>query len=149
MSAAQQSVFCDRVRAQVSLELDGELSQLERRMLDGHLARCADCRVFADGVRTFTTELRAAPLEMISRPVVMRLPRRFSPASGQVGLAAAVAIAVVGSVLQLGLPGTQAPPSIEKPSRFPTLAEGRQEMSRAIADAYSFERHRTGSTAVI
>jgi predicted anti-sigma-YlaC factor YlaD len=149
VSAVPQSLVCIRVREQVSLELDGELSQLERRMLEGHLARCADCGAYADDVKKFTTELRTAPLEPIRRPVIVHCPRRISLARAQVGLAAAVMIAVVGSVLQLGLPSVQDQSTIQEPTRFPTLAEGRSEMQRAIVDRKTFQRHRTGPTIVI
>ena len=43
MSAVYPLSVCARVREQVSLELDGELSQLEQRMLAAHLERCAAC----------------------------------------------------------------------------------------------------------
>ena len=34
---------CDRAREWVSLELDGELSELGAARLDAHLVRCAAC----------------------------------------------------------------------------------------------------------
>ena len=49
MSAAYPQTVCSRVREQVSLELDGELSQLEQRMLGAHLERCGGCAAYADG----------------------------------------------------------------------------------------------------
>jgi hypothetical protein len=66
-----------------------------------------------------------------------------------VGLAAAVALAVVGSVLQLGLPGLERETTLQQPSRFPTLTEGRNEMKQIVADGRDFRRHRSGSTVVI
>ncbi len=68
MSVVHRSLVCDRVRAQVSLGLDGELSQLETRMIAAHLSRCADCAAFEEDVRTFTSELRAAPMEQLEQP---------------------------------------------------------------------------------
>ncbi|MDQ4018324.1 MAG: zf-HC2 domain-containing protein, partial [Actinomycetota bacterium] len=44
---------CERAQAWASLDVDGELSQLERGLLAAHLRRCAACAVA-------TTELRAA-----------------------------------------------------------------------------------------
>ena len=76
---------CEGVRAQVSLRLDAELSQLELRMLEAHLGRCADCREFEAAVAEFTTELRAAPLEPLARAVVIPRRRGFSVVGAQVG----------------------------------------------------------------
>ena len=77
-------LVCDRVRAQISLELDGELSQLERAMLTSHLARCTDCRVFEAEVTAFTHALRAAPLETLSVPIsIAQAPLRSRPPPGR------------------------------------------------------------------
>jgi predicted anti-sigma-YlaC factor YlaD len=62
MSAGLSPLVCDRVRGQVSVMLDGELSQLEQRMVASHLARCGDCRMFEESVREFTVQMREAPL---------------------------------------------------------------------------------------
>ena len=51
MSAVYPQSVCARVREQVSLELDGELSQLEQRMLGAHLERCGACATYAADVR--------------------------------------------------------------------------------------------------
>ena len=87
MNAVGASVACDRFREQASLSLDGELSQLERRMLDAHLARCPSCSAFAVEVTAFTEDLRAAPLERPRRPIVVQRPRRIATARLQVGIA--------------------------------------------------------------
>ena len=50
-----------------ALAPDGELSLLERRLLDAHLARCAACRRFADLVAHVTAELRAAAAQRPAR----------------------------------------------------------------------------------
>ncbi len=143
-------MVCERVRAQVSLELDDELSQLERRMLDAHLICCPDCRAYAADVAAFTTELRAAPLEQIERAIIVHRPRRGSLARLQVGVAAAVAIAILGFVLQLDFPGAERSSTVVRtPTRFPTLAEGRSEMLQITADGRAFHRHRSGSSFVI
>ena len=95
MRAARPSLVCDRVRAQVSIGLDGELSQLERAMLSSHLERCADCQAYETDVTGFTRALRAAPLETLARPVAVQPRRRFVATRLQVGAAAAVAVAVL------------------------------------------------------
>ena len=144
MSAVPLPVVCERVRMQVSLELDGELSMLEKRMLDAHLARCADCRAYADEVVSFTTELRSAPFERFDGNIVVRRPSRVGSLRAQVTLAsaAAVAIAVVAAALQLE-PSTSARSSASaRLSQFPTLADGQREMKQVVADGRAFRRHR-------
>jgi len=109
MSAVRPSVVCERVRAQVSLQLDDELSQLERRMLAAHLERCADCRSYADEVSAFTRTLREAPLEALERPLVLRRARRPSIARLQIGVAAGLAVAILGAASQFPVSETQGP----------------------------------------
>jgi predicted anti-sigma-YlaC factor YlaD len=87
--------------------LDGELSQLEQRMVASHLARCADCRTFEQTVREFTFQMREAPLESPSVPVAVRRSRRAVLSAANVGVAAMLAVAVLGVVSQLGSPGAQ------------------------------------------
>src|SRR6266508_6170062 len=97
MHRTGHSVACDRVRAQISLEVDGEISQLERAMVAAHTLRCADCHAFRARVRVFTSELRAAPLVRPPANLHVRRPRRISlVARYQAGVAAAMALAIVG-----------------------------------------------------
>jgi predicted anti-sigma-YlaC factor YlaD len=142
-------VVCERIRAQISLELDGELSELERRMLETHLLRCPACGAYSADVTDFTTMLRNAPLEQMRRAIHVHVSRRAAFARVHIGLAAAVAIAVVGSVLQLGLPAFERDTTLARPSRFPTLTEGRNEMKQIVADGRDFKRHGSGPTVVI
>jgi predicted anti-sigma-YlaC factor YlaD len=93
------------VRAQISLELDGELSQLERAMVAAHAVRCGGCRAFRSGATAFTRELRAAPLERPPASVPVRRPRRLaSVARFQAGVAAAMALTIVGVATQVAAP---------------------------------------------
>jgi predicted anti-sigma-YlaC factor YlaD len=110
MNAVRPSLVCQRIREQVSLQLDDELSQLEERMLAAHLLRCSDCRVFEQSVREFTEDLRAAPLESQRQPIaVRRRTRRVSLTAGQVSAAATLAVAVLGVLSQVGMPSAQRP----------------------------------------
>ena len=61
---------CERARAQASLALDCELSELERAWLRTHLADCESCAAFVAGLREVTLELRAAPKPKPSRPLL-------------------------------------------------------------------------------
>jgi predicted anti-sigma-YlaC factor YlaD len=90
------STTCDRARGWVSLELDGELSELERALLRAHTARCAACREFRHDVRRATRELRMTPL--VQPELVFAPPRRrlVSLRAVQVSAAAAAAVVAVG-----------------------------------------------------
>jgi anti-sigma factor RsiW len=101
MSAVYPQSVCVRVREQVSLELDGELSQLEQRMLAAHLERCGACATYADDVRDLTDRIRSAPLHSLRRPIVVRRKRHLSTTRVQVGVAAAFALAALGLGTQL------------------------------------------------
>ncbi len=97
-------MVCERVREQVSVQLDGELSQLERRMLESHLARCVACAEYAMNVRDFTGQIRSEPLAALGRPVVIRRQRTLTTARLQIGVAAALALAALGLAGQLAAP---------------------------------------------
>ena len=101
MSVAYPQTVCSRVREQVSLELDGELSQLEQRMLGTHLERCHRCAAYAADVRDVTERIRNAPRAFMQRPVVVCRRRPLTTVRLQVGVAAAFALAALGLGTQL------------------------------------------------
>jgi anti-sigma factor RsiW len=126
----RSKLVCSRMREQVSLQLDDELSQLERRMLSSHLARCPECRAYSDDLIAITDRLRYAPLERPSRPIVITSPRRFSTARLQAGIAAAFALAALGIGGQLAASGPSSDlNAFGSVSRFPTLTELEREMA--------------------
>jgi anti-sigma factor RsiW len=131
MTAVRPSLLCQRVREQVSLQLDDELSQLERRMLAAHLERCPDCHEFAEEIVAFTEELRSAPLEVLERPVVVTRPRRLAAVRLQAGVAAALAFAALGLGTQLATSGPSSDLSLASASvtRYPTQAELQREVA--------------------
>jgi anti-sigma factor RsiW len=131
MSKVRPSVICDRVRSQVSLELDGELSQLERAMVAAHLERCPDCRAHESEVSAFTDLLRQAPLKQMENPVVVRRLRRPIVARLQAGAAAAVAIAALGAASQV-VPESRSParsPSESRQIQYPSQRQIQGEQS--------------------
>jgi predicted anti-sigma-YlaC factor YlaD len=67
---------CERATQWISLELDGELSQLEQAALARHLSGCAPCRAVSAEVRAFTHMLREAPLLELEREIAYAAPRR-------------------------------------------------------------------------
>ncbi len=88
-------LVCERVRGQISVGLDGELSQLERAMIASHLERCATCREYEGEVSCFTQVIRSAPLEPMARPITIQRRRRDVGTRVQVAAAAAVAVAAL------------------------------------------------------
>lgn len=138
MSVLHRSVVCDRVREQISLGLDGELSQLETRMIAAHLARCAECASFEEDVRGITAELRSAPMEQLDHPIVVRRPRRAVPRV-QIGVAAALAIAVLGALTQFVSPESDR--AFAYPDRYGTYEQLSREVDRIIADGRAFSGH--------
>jgi len=93
------SQLCERALAWASLRADGELSELESALLDGHLGRCASCRTQAWGIETVAGALRAARLE---RPAQLAffVPRsRTTRALRLAAAGAAVAVAAVAALL--------------------------------------------------
>jgi anti-sigma factor RsiW len=98
------SPVCERVRSQVSLELDGQLSQLEQAMVSRHLERCAGCCTFRDDLVTFTRALRQAPPECLGRPIALpRLGRARTAAFRGAVIRVGAAAAGIALVLGLGL----------------------------------------------
>ena len=132
MRTVRPSGVCDRVRSQISLELDGELSQLERAMVAAHLERCPDCSAYEADVTSFTRALREAPLEPMEAPVVVRRARRFVAARLQAGVAAAVAVAALGVASQMASQTPRSPARLPGGSahiRYPSLGQIEREQA--------------------
>ena len=89
-------MLCERARGWTSLALDGELSEFERALLTAHVERCAECARFAEELRGFTDELRAADHASLPRKVELPVRRRSLGRTVQVGAAAAVLAVAVG-----------------------------------------------------
>jgi anti-sigma factor RsiW len=95
---------CERAAQWISLDLDGELSQLERAALGRHLDGCPRCREIGADVRAFTTLLREAPLAELYRPVELPAARRARARTvrrvgASLAFAMVTAFAVAGAVL--------------------------------------------------
>src|SRR3954452_2821937 len=95
---------CDRTRKAVSLELDGELSQIERVLMERHFERCPSCAAFTADTTDFTGALRAAAPVMLDRPIELPLRRRAGYVVRHAGAwiaAASVAATALLAVLTL------------------------------------------------
>jgi len=86
---------CDRTRALLSRQLDAPLSELERRSVAIHAARCAACRAFERDSRWITEELRAAPMAPVAWPLTIMVARRSFPTRLVANLSSAAAVLVV------------------------------------------------------
>lgn len=116
-SARSAGGRCERARQWASLRLDGELSSFEEALLDAHLDGCHDCREFAGDVSAISAELRSAPPELLTQPVVLpsRRPAFLRPL--RVSAAAAAVVAVAGMAALVGSFRSEAtlPSSISQP----------------------------------
>jgi hypothetical protein len=101
------------MRAWISAELDGELSEFESILLRDHLVRCAGCSAFRADAGAFAAALREAPLEQMSRPVNVSLRRRiaFQPLRAPAAAALAVSMIAVGGLFASLHSGTILPES--------------------------------------
>jgi anti-sigma factor RsiW len=138
MTVVPHSVTCDRVRSQISLRLDGELSQLESRMVDAHVLRCPECRAFETGAVLVTEQLRAAPLQPLAQPVVVRRPARTWVARAQLGMAAALALVFFGAAAQLA--DRQSKSTFGQPAQYDTTLQLEREVQQIIADGRAFSK---------
>lgn len=142
MTVVPHSVVCDRVRSQISLRLDSDLSELESRMVDSHLVRCAECCAFEAGAVWVTEQLRAAPLEPLAAPVVVRRPARTWAARAQIGMAAAFVLVFFGAATQFVERPSE--PAFGQPARFDTSIRLEREVEQIIRDGRAFSQ-RAGS----
>jgi len=125
---------CERARAWASLQLDGELSQLEGALLDVHLRRCPACSAAVNESAAATQLLRAAPLEQPSRPLVApseRRPARARPLALRLALAATLAALAAGLGVLAGSVGGDSPTRSPLPAAdiafLPTADEERDD----------------------
>ena len=101
----QLSSACEYAREQISLELDGELSELEHAALDGHLTGCPQCRAYRAAVGGVSLGLRSAPLEEPEVPFVLPHRARIRVPVRTVQAAAAVAVVALVGFAGGGLTG--------------------------------------------
>jgi hypothetical protein len=121
------SEACRRGRELASLELDDELSQLDRVRLSLHVSRCGSCRDFRRRVHATTRLLRAAPLERPSRQIMLPRRRRLTLRSMRVSSAAAALVVAAGVAAFLPL---RTHP--QKPGVRPVLGGSQQSELRVL-----------------
>ena len=70
----RRSYDCERTRGWISAGLDGELTEFEAVLAEGHVRNCAACAAFKRDATAATAAFRSAPQELPTRPVAV--PRR-------------------------------------------------------------------------
>jgi predicted anti-sigma-YlaC factor YlaD len=93
---------CERARSWASLQLDGQLSELEATWLRTHLRACEDCSEFGATIAAVTSELRAAEPVLPAtdfRPTPRRRRRSLTIAATAAAAAAAVAVGSLAGAL--------------------------------------------------
>jgi predicted anti-sigma-YlaC factor YlaD len=118
-----RTTSCERAAQWISLDLDGELSELERARLARHLDRCASCRAWSAEVGGFTSLLRTAPLVELSAPLAVVLPgvrakRRAAVAAFATVAAVAAALVVLPQAGRNPATGALAFESAQQQQRF-------------------------------
>jgi anti-sigma factor RsiW len=108
MAHVGSPVVCDRIRSQISVGLDDELSQLERAMIASHVERCAPCRDYESGLIAVTDALRSTPLEPMGRAISVRRQRQLVVRGRLQVVAAAAAVAAVALFAAAELSGPDA-----------------------------------------
>jgi hypothetical protein len=120
MTRFPTGVLCERARSWAALAPDGEISELERHLLDSHLVRCADCSRFSVEVAAIARELRHADLQplphLVSVPM-WRRRQRFARIR-TVGAAAAVALMALGIASRGPIAPTE-----HKPLKLPQITD--------------------------
>ena len=83
---------CTRARESVSVQLDGELPELELDRLETHLRFCPECSAWAEQVRDLTARLRSTSLEEPMERLVLPGRGRSLRVSSAVAIASAAAV---------------------------------------------------------
>ncbi len=112
MTGFATGALCERARSWAALAPDNELSELERKLLDSHLARCAGCSGFAVRVAAVANALRNERLQPLRYPVSVPSWRRRTAFARMRAVSAVAAVAAIA----LGIA-----------SRAPLPSDGRSE----------------------
>ncbi len=154
MTPQSRQAACERARAWAALLPDNELSLFERRLLDAHCARCADCRHARESITGVTELIRSTPLAAMERRVhVQRArPAYWRSTSGVLATGGASALALVialwvGSQHAPGPSHTVTAPVIvftPESSSTDSAAIWRLKRMRSGAHADTLNAHRTG-----
>jgi len=108
---------CERARVWAALLPDGELSQFEKRILEVHLARCAECARHAEQVAAIVAVVRETPSESMQSPVeVVRRPRLGWGSVRRLAVGGTAAAAAAAVALSIAVGVDRAPQQTNNPS---------------------------------
>jgi hypothetical protein len=128
MRSSVPSLKCERARVTAALAPDAELTELERRLLEAHLARCPECSAFAAGVEAATAAVRTAELVPLAYPIhVSAWRRRAYVPLRNVAATAAVALMAFGVASRGPLPLQQHGPVARDAARTAVFAVDTQQ----------------------
>lgn len=97
--------LCERTRAWASLELDGELSELEGVLFYEHVRSCEECAAAVEDLRQIAAIVRTTPLAEPSRRGFEFPARAVRPAVRPLAVRVLAAAAVIALAAGLGLLG--------------------------------------------
>jgi predicted anti-sigma-YlaC factor YlaD len=144
MSRWWRTNTCERATQWISLDLDGELSQLEQAALARHLLSCARCQAVRTQVSSFTRMLREAPLIVLEREPAYVSPGRIRArvarrAGVSLAFASLAAAAVFGGLVlsgsSVGLGSALSFQSVEQQQRFAAIEVRRLEPAVFVVSA--------------
>jgi Putative zinc-finger len=146
---------CARVRAHISEQLDGDLSEVEAAALAAHVDDCAPCRSFAVGLDAMSRLLGSAAPEQPTDAIAVPARRIVGVRSMQLAAAAAAVVASAGvTSIHAVAKGHKAFParvgfaassSSAPRSRRPTYRDSVDYEQRLIAEARAtYKSARTG-----
>ena len=149
MKDVVRTSVCERARAWVSLALDGELSELERRLLDAHVGRCAACDAFAAELEGVVEGLRSTPLTRRAggchrRPAGAGATHR--PVRASRAGAAAVAAAAAAGLAMFSLGAESVPPVAPVDATSPIIIDA-TSMNDTMLGARPAARRAAGTAA--
>ena len=136
---------CRRMRGLIAASLYGDLTDKERRELDGHLASCAACRAEAESLARLVAAIpdSAPELDVDLVPALRRTrPIREPVAYGfgrRLAWAGAVAAAVVGIIAyglieRVGMPTHKAPTHVTSVIKVSAVRHALDEAAASIQD---------------
>jgi anti-sigma factor RsiW len=144
MSRWWRTNACERATQWISLDVDGELSQLEQAALARHLLSCSRCQSVSAAFSSFTRLLREAPLIELEREVAHTSPGRIRArvarrAGFSLAFASLAAAAVFGGLVlsgsNVGVGSALAFQSLAQQQRFADIEVRRLEPAVFVVQA--------------
>jgi anti-sigma factor RsiW len=121
---------CDRTRVLASMRLDGPLSELDRRALEAHRARCPECAAVIEGIGDVTARVRSS--QRVEPPALAVPGPGRVRARGRARWAAGVTAAVAAAAWLGVIAGSGSEPAPTAPRPAPILVAERTDSMRML-----------------